>query len=579
MCWCASACLTFATGGSCFDGGGGGRDKARQRLQQVGHEALGGHSWSKWDVGRVPGRRRKGEGAGLGLEWRAGKRQLPGFALPVWGWEEGGEGVSKCACGFMYCVCFGRGPNGACVRRFAKPMTSDDDDATPRRSPFPLLPQATASHHHQHSMTTRLSYTHSVPLFLFPSQSVTNTGFPAPSRTQALVLFASQPTPPLPPSSIMWPSLRRSLAGNTTRIPCSTTASSTTQPLRSFAAATPPSDSVPPAGSPRASARSPLGGGNASMKKLSVLDLLHKKRKQQRISMVTAYDYPSALHVDLAGIDIVLCGDSVAMVELGYPTTQPVNMEQMLHHCKAVARGAKRSLIVGDMPFGSYEVSEELAMTNAFRFIKEGFTDAVKIEGGRDRANIVQKIVKGGIAVMGHVGLTPQAISVLGGFRAQGRTAVKARRLVDDALALQDAGAFAVVIECVPAPVAQAITEALEIPTIGIGAGPHTSGQVLVYHDMLGMTSHPHHEAFVPRFCKRYAQLGDAIKSGLEAFKQDVEAGTFPSEAYSPYKMPKEELEAFQALMAKDAATRKALAEEAAERLKQSDEYEQIKLY
>jgi 3-methyl-2-oxobutanoate hydroxymethyltransferase len=218
-------------------------------------------------------------------------------------------------------------------------------------------------------------------------------------------------------------------------------------------------------------------------------------------------------------------------------------------------------------------------MTNAFRFIKEGFTDAVKIEGGRDRANIVKKIVKGGIAVMGHVGLTPQAISVLGGFRAQGRTAVKARRLVDDALALQDAGAFAVVIECVPAPVAQAITEALEIPTIGIGAGPHTSGQVLVYHDMLGMTSHPHHEAFVPRFCKRYAQLGDAIRSGLEAFKQDVEAGTFPSEAYSPYKMPKEELEAFQALMAKDAAARKAQAEEAAERLKQSDEYEQIKLY
>jgi 3-methyl-2-oxobutanoate hydroxymethyltransferase len=315
------------------------------------------------------------------------------------------------------------------------------------------------------------------------------------------------------------------------------------------------------------------------MKKMSVLDLLHKKRKQQPISMVTAYDYPSALHVDLAGIDIVLCGDSVAMVELGYPTTQPVNMEQMLHHCKAVARGAKRSLIVGDMPFGSYEVSEELAMTNAFRFIKEGFTDAVKIEGGRDRANIVQKIVKGGIAVMGHIGLTPQAISVLGGFRAQGRTAVKARRLVDDALALQDAGAFAVVIECVPGPVAQAITNALEIPTIGIGAGPHTSGQVLVYHDMLGMTSHPHHEAFVPRFCKRYAQLGDAIRSGLEAFKKDVEEGTFPSEAYSPYKMPKEELDAFLTLMAKDAAARKAQAEEAAERLKQSDEYEQIKLY
>jgi 3-methyl-2-oxobutanoate hydroxymethyltransferase len=180
---------------------------------------------------------------------------------------------------------------------------------------------------------------------------------------------------------------------------------------------------------------------------------------------------------------------------------------------------------------------------------------------------------------MGHVGLTPQAISVLGGFRAQGRTAIKARGLVDDALALQDAGAFAVVVECVPAPVAKAITEALEIPTIGIGAGPHTSGQVLVYHDMLGMTSHPHHEAFVPRFCKKYAQLGDAIRSGLEAFKQDVEAGSFPSDAYSPYKMPKEEEEAFRLLMEKDAAVRKAQAAQAAERIKQSDEYEQIKLY
>lgn len=312
---------------------------------------------------------------------------------------------------------------------------------------------------------------------------------------------------------------------------------------------------------------------------MSVLDLLHKKRKNQRISMVTAYDYPSALHVDLAGIDIVLCGDSVAMVELGYDTTQPVDMEQMLHHCKAVARGTKRSLIVGDMPFGSYEVSEELAMTNAFRFIKEGFTDAVKIEGGRDRAHIVEKIVKNGIAVMGHVGLTPQAISVLGGFRAQGRTAVKARGLVDDALALQEAGAFAVVVECVPAPVAQAITEALEIPTIGIGAGPHTCGQVLVFHDMLGMTTHPHHEAFVPRFCKRYAQLGNVIREGLESFKQDVEAGTFPSEAYSPYKMPAAELRAFQALMAQDATSRQTQAHRAAERLKQSDEYEQIKLY
>lgn len=163
--------------------------------------------------------------------------------------------------------------------------------------------------------------------------------------------------------------------------------------------------------------------------------------------------------------------------------------------------------------------------------------------------------------------------------RPSNRTAIKARSLVDDALSLQDAGAFAVVIECVPAPVAKAITESLEIPTIGIGAGPHTSGQVLVYHDMLGMTSHPHHEQFVPRFCKRYAQLGDAIRSGLEAYKKDVEEGTFPSEAYSPYKMPKDEEDAFHALMERDSAIRKAQAAEAAERLKAADEYESIKLY
>lgn len=187
----------------------------------------------------------------------------------------------------------------------------------------------------------------------------------------------------------------------------------------------------------------------------------------------------------------------------------------MIHHCKAVSRGAKYSLLVGDMPLGSYEVNDDDALRNAYMFLKEAGMDAVKLEGGSEnRARTVKKIVNGGVAVLGHVGLTPQAISVIGGFRAQGRTAVKARALLDDALRLQDAGAFGVVLECVPALVATAITDALEIPTIGIGAGPGTNGQVLVYHDMLGMTSHPHHQEFVPKFCKQYASLGKQIIQG-----------------------------------------------------------------
>ena len=190
-------------------------------------------------------------------------------------------------------------------------------------------------------------------------------------------------------------------------------------------------------------------------------------------------------------------------------------MDEMIHHCKAVSRGAKFPLLVGDMPLGSYEINDDDALRNAYKFLKEAGMDAVKLEGGSEtRARTVKKIVDGGVAVLGHVGLTPQAISVIGGFRAQGRTAVKARALLDDALRLQDAGAFGVVLECVPAPVATAITDALEIPTIGIGAGPGTNGQVLVYHDMLGMTSHPHHQEFVPKFCKQYASLGRQIIQG-----------------------------------------------------------------
>eukprot|EP01031_Cornospumella_fuschlensis_P036963 gene36963-44842_t len=236
-------------------------------------------------------------------------------------------------------------------------------------------------------------------------------------------------------------------------------------------------------------------------RKMTALELQHLKRKGKRIAMVTAYDYPTAKHAENAGFDIVLVGDSLGMVVLGYDTTQPVTMEDMLHHCKAVRRGAPSRFIVGDMPFGSYELSVEQGLQNAFRLVKEAGMDAVKIEGSSPyKLQLVQRLVDSGVAVMGHVGLTPQSISVLGGFRAQGRTAVKARQLIDEALQLQRAGVFSCVVECVPGVVAQALTAALQIPTIGIGAGAQCSGQVLVYHDLLGVMHHPHNAQHVPKF-------------------------------------------------------------------------------
>jgi len=317
-------------------------------------------------------------------------------------------------------------------------------------------------------------------------------------------------------------------------------------------------------------------------KKVTTLSLTSKKRHGNKITMVTAYDYPSAVHVDRAGIDIVLVGDSCAMVELGFETTQPITLDEMIHHCKAVKRGApNRPLLVGDMPLGSYEYEDsDVALRNAYRMLKDGGMDAVKLEGGSAaRANTTKKLVEGGVAVMGHVGLTPQAISVIGGFRAQGRTATRARSLLDEAMRLQDAGAFAIVLECVPANVAKVITDTLEIPTIGIGAGAGTSGQVLVFHDMLGMLSHPHHEEFVPKFCKRYARVGHYITKGLEEFRHDVEQGDFPSEEYSPYVMTEEEKEAFDLLLAKDEEDRRTKHDETIKKLTEADEYEQLSLY
>uniref|UniRef100_A0A6V3JD08 3-methyl-2-oxobutanoate hydroxymethyltransferase n=1 Tax=Lotharella globosa TaxID=91324 RepID=A0A6V3JD08_9EUKA len=313
---------------------------------------------------------------------------------------------------------------------------------------------------------------------------------------------------------------------------------------------------------------------------MSAMELIAKRRRGERITMVTAYDYPSALHCDLAGIDIVLVGDSCGMVELGYDTTQPVTIDEMMHHARAVVRGAKHPLVVGDLPFGSYEVNPEQAQQTAYRFVKEAGVDCVKMEGGRKMAPFAQKVVNGGVAVMGHVGLTPQAISVLGGFRAQGRTAIKARELVDDALALEDAGCFAVVVECVPPQVGQAITQALEIPTIGIGSGPGTTGQVLVYHDMLGMTVHPHYKAFTPKFCKKFVDLGETIRQGLEGFKKEVESGTFPSlDSHSPYKMSKKEFAMFEEMMKEDEEERQKKHVINAEKMKNSDEYDVLNLY
>ncbi len=277
----------------------------------------------------------------------------------------------------------------------------------------------------------------------------------------------------------------------------------------------------------------------AERKKVTIRTLRAKKRKGQPITMMTAYDYPTAKWVDEAGIDVILVGDSLGMVVLGYPNTLPVTMEVMLHHCKAVARGAKRALLVGDMPFMSYQVSVEEAVRNAGRFLQEAGMDAVKLEGGREQVKTVRALVDAGIPVMGHLGLTPQRIHQLGGFRVQGRTAAAAQRLVEDALALEEAGVFAIVLEMVPAQVARYISERLQVPTIGIGAGPHCDGQVLVFHDTVGMF-----EEFQPRFVKRYAEVGSTIREALKRYREDVETRAFPGEEHSTY-MDEEEWKAF----------------------------------
>jgi 3-methyl-2-oxobutanoate hydroxymethyltransferase len=276
--------------------------------------------------------------------------------------------------------------------------------------------------------------------------------------------------------------------------------------------------------------------------KLPLPELREMKRRGEKIVMVTAYDAPSGRLADAAGVDLILVGDSSGMVVHGRESTVAVSLDEIVFMTQWVTRGAKRPLVIADMPFGSYEVSDEQAVTNAVRLVKEGGADAVKLERGGTSSSRAKAIASAGVPVMGHVGLTPQTATVLGGFKAQGRTAERARQLVDEALALEAAGCFSVVIEAVPAPVAKAVTEALSVPTIGIGAGPDCDGQVLVWHDMLG-----YYEGHAPRFVKRYADLGDVIVEALGRYAEEVRSGAFPEEQHT-YAMPEEERAAFDAV-------------------------------
>ena len=258
--------------------------------------------------------------------------------------------------------------------------------------------------------------------------------------------------------------------------------------------------------------------------KQTVATFARAKAEGRKLAMLTAYDYSTARLQDEAGIDGILIGDSLGNVILGYEDTLSVTMDDMIHHCRAVARGAKHALIVCDMPFMSYEASAEEALRNAGRLLKEGHANAVKLEGGTEVCPQIEAITSAGIPVMGHLGLTPQSVNALGGYKVQGKSDDAAQKLLDDARALEAAGAFAVVLECVPTPLATLVTERLSIPTIGIGAGAVTDGQILVYQDMLGMTS-----GFTPKFARRFADAGDLMRRGFSDYIDSVRTGSFPS--------------------------------------------------
>jgi len=269
--------------------------------------------------------------------------------------------------------------------------------------------------------------------------------------------------------------------------------------------------------------------------KVTLAELNRKKQEGKKITMMTAYDYPTARLVAEAGIDTILVGDSLGMVVLGYESTVPVTMEEMLHHCRAVTRGAGPCLVVGDMPFMSYQVSVQRAVENAGRFIKEAGCDAVKLEGGSEMARVVKAVVSAGIPVCAHIGLTPQTATMLSGFKVQGKDAEGARRLLQAAKDLEEAGAFMIVLEAIPDVLAQRITRDLSIPTIGIGAGVECDGQVLVFHDLVGLF-----ERFTPKFVKRYASLAPQIRDALNRYREEVEAGHFPGPEHTFAMRPEE---------------------------------------
>ena len=261
--------------------------------------------------------------------------------------------------------------------------------------------------------------------------------------------------------------------------------------------------------------------------KKTILDFKKAKENNERISMLTAYDYSSAKLIDEAGIDAILIGDYLGMVSLGYEDTLSVTMEDMIHHTKAVARATKNALVVADLPFMSYQTSVYDAVYNAGRLIKEGRAHAVKLEGGIEMCDRIEAIVKSSIPVMAHIGLTPQSVNALGGFKVQGKDEKAAKALIEAAKAVEKAGAFAVVLECVPAKLAEIVTKELNIPTIGIGAGAQCDGQVLVYQDMIGMFS-----GFTPKFVKKYANIGDMMKEAFEEYNKEVKNGSFPSQEH-----------------------------------------------
>ncbi len=262
--------------------------------------------------------------------------------------------------------------------------------------------------------------------------------------------------------------------------------------------------------------------------KVTTAAILKMKREGEKISMLTAYDYSIAALVDAAGVDMILVGDSLGMVVLGYDSTLPVTMEDMIHHTQTVVRAAQRAMVIADMPFLSYQVSVEEAVRNAGRLMKETGAHGVKLEGGREVAEAVGKITAAGIPLVGHLGLTPQSVHQFGGYKVQGKDAKAARKLMEDAKALEEAGAFSIVLECVPATLAGEISRALAIPTIGIGAGVECDGQVLVVNDMLGTF-----ERFTPKFVKKYADLSTEIKNAVGHYIEDVKGGAFPGEEHS----------------------------------------------